>query len=294
VPACTTTAQQLETDPAGLLAQDASNLYFMKGSAFWRVSKAGGPTTKIGDVGGDVPGALLPFRIAVDGAYLYFTFEYAGPPGGGIARMPLSGGPATKLIDRSSINFYGNLVFANHTIFWGEAVGAVGKMPVDGGPVTLVKASDSDPPAVHLAIGGSYVYWTTAIPNGDPASKTLMRAPLDGTTAEKVTDVWAPDTLASNSKSVIFEAVAGEAVLPFGSSTPAAVLALQNVGAIVADESNAYANVGGTAIVRAALDGSGTPTHLFDENPGTILQVLVDEQCVYWTDAAKGVMTIRK
>lgn len=147
----------LASGVARQIALDATSLYWIDlfDLGVKKVPKEGGSVTTL------TQDAQTWVCIAVRGENVFLG---DGEESGGIYRMPVTGGPYTRLGGDVGI-IYTPFVVDDDNVYWttmtskgGLGTRAVVKMPVTGGPATILAEDE----AVYIAVDATSVYWTTA------------------------------------------------------------------------------------------------------------------------------------
>jgi hypothetical protein len=231
---------------ASLIALDDEYVYFTSTGEnvnttgkVQRVPKAGGAVDDL------VTGLGVPYGIAVDATYVYFTDRLANA----LDRVPKSGGTATPIATNQP--HCNRIALGGGNIFWTNSGasedhdGSLMKMPIGGGTPVALATALPDPEAV--AVDATNVYWVNTAAT-EPG--TVMRTKIDGSQA-------VPTTLATGLD------------YPLG---------------IALDTTTVYwAHELGVMKVAKTSDGSIAPTYLAT-NQNESREVAVDSVTAYWTN----------
>jgi hypothetical protein len=235
--------------PVSTMVIDAPNIYWLAndvtagGDTFKRAALDGGPSTTLVS-GVDV---FAPFAVGPSGLY-WIRWDIHADVLRSIQyleRTSLDGATSTDLLGPSDAGLWGLAVDATNVYF---AMGkAVAKLPLAGGsPTTLAPTETS---VYRMVVDATHLYWTnyrtTELTSGATIDGSVMKVPLGG----------------------------GPATVIASGQDPTSGLAV--------DATSVYWTTR-TAVMRAALDGSGTTT-LASGEPSS---VAVDAANIYWTVGA--------
>jgi hypothetical protein len=153
------------------LGVDATRIFWTYDRGVRSVELTGGATSEMAGTTGRGNGLTL------DQGWVYWTEDKdVYPSGGGIYRMPVTGGIAQELFDPNTsfanIVVQGDRVYATHYGRTGPAAGYVGWIPKSGGAFTRIADNQEGP--WGIAADSNAVYWV------NHSGGQVMRWPIDG------------------------------------------------------------------------------------------------------------------
>jgi hypothetical protein len=215
--------------------------------------------------------------LVVDDAYVYWSNCCNG--GGGLVRVPITGGTVSTLVGGASGAAYGIAVDATSVYWTSGSRGAVSRIPKGGGTVSMLAEGQSF--AYGLARDATTLFWSNYSAPGVIASVAI--------------DGGAIKTIASNQNSPAAVAVEGTRVYwltsegalvtsPIGGGVPM-TLAAGNGGsatALATDATDVYWSDATQSVVKMPL-GGGDITTLTPSSGLVPTSIVVDAANVYWT-----------
>jgi hypothetical protein len=177
IPLDGTAGSLLESDgqhlPTGLIAVDATSVYWVDVQGELLATPSGGGTTRT--LAQIVNGGFV--AIAVDGTSVYWT------AGDGVYAVPRVGGPATALATGNRP--LGTIAIDDANVYWttvpagcnGSCTGTIAKVPKGGGAMTTLISGLSYPGGIAggLAVDATSVYWTNDCDPLHPGDGTVQR-----------------------------------------------------------------------------------------------------------------------
>lgn len=274
------------------VAINATDIYFGdrdKGTLS-RVPRKGGTPVVLAN------GESTVGMLALDGDALYWT-RAVGAAGGGICRMPLSGGACTALVTLGQPSVIDMIALDATNVYWSsETPYLVNKVPKTGGGVTEVASGTYTGGKHNLLTDDKNLYWAGGIAGG-----SVFEIPLSGGTAVPLTSgislvdngpyvavtrgsVYALDTPATGSQHLL--AIRADD----GSVTP---VMDTNATWIIADEGAIYLLQRPRNVITRFDLNTGTTTELAEEEPGVFFMA-VEGSDLFWTGIAGDIKSTPK
>jgi hypothetical protein len=278
--ACAPVVVSSEFTAPGLLALDATNVYFTGGGAVKLAPIAGGTTTTL------VTGENSSMGITVDATYVYWTSQ----GGGTVKKVPIAGGTATT-IATSQAQPYAIAVDATN-VYWttigsGAGNGTLMKCALSG-CTTPTQLGAGLQYAYGLAIDATHVYWTTLNGGGE-----VRRVGIDGTGEVSLGNTFVYPYAVSLSGSSLVVLEYGQAGMvwtePLGGGTPTQIAGGQAFPQMMTSDSVAAywtswnpQSGGGKSVLKCPLAGCNHQPQALAYGIQPTGSVLTDSTWVYW------------
>ncbi len=142
---------------------DASDVYWIGGVGVGKVAAVGGKPSELSSLGGSSVDGVQ--AIAVDATSIYWTGTSGG---GGLFRIPLSGGEATTLVAPGYGGENGAVAVDASNVYWVNESGAY-RVPLSGGEPVWLAPSATGGRVFVAAVGAESLYWIESAGTGGGA-----------------------------------------------------------------------------------------------------------------------------
>jgi hypothetical protein len=286
--------------PPTRMASDGTTLFWSDGSNVSRVAVGGGAIRTL------TPGYLL----SVDDAGVYV---YESDGGGGVYRVPKSGGAQVRISEASTSALIGRETTYGGNAYWAEWSSVtttvqttppvvVKEAPLAGGPITTIGEFETLSPngLGPMAVTSDAVFFGVTTPSLGVASFSKTTGVPDGGTLQNVpglSDVC--DSLVSDDDAVYCDPELG-AITRIASDGALTTLGMAIGGqggpmgtGLALDDTDVYwvdqAMVG--TVMKVSKKGGTATTLARDANP---IAIAVDATSVYWSDAGGTIERLSK